>query len=463
MTMSNLHKSQWTVAGNHLNVMVPFAKVDQERRLVSGFATLDNLDNQGDVVLSEASAKAFARARGNLREMHQPIAAGHLVDFQEEEFFHVDPETGLGKTYRGIFVTAYVSKGAESTWEKVLDGTLTGFSIGGEIKEASNDFDKDASKSVRIIKDYDLVELSLVDNPANPLANVFSFQKSAEGSVTLKGMIAETSVENVFYCGNDKIARTADADSAACSLCGNTMENIGWVETGPEKSEKVREVVAKHIDGNSITVDANALTESNIAAKNAEGGKTVTKNDNNQTPQEGEVVAGIDEQQAEQTQPAVADQQTGAPQQEAPAQDENVGGEPDATPQEGEVVAGIDEVPDETTEIQKSIDALRDNFDENLKKARDEYAQTVTSLEEKISELVKSMDTKFSEFDSKLSELDKSLVTAKGAVTEFEKALDTYNSGGAIKKSGEVEKTGPEKIQKDDDWNGAFSVKSLFK
>src|SRR5574338_707285 len=317
MTMSNLHKSQWTVAGNHLNVMVPFAKVDHERRLVSGFATLDNLDNQGDVVLAEASTKAFARARGNLREMHQPIAAGHLVDFQEEEFFHIDPETGLGKTYRGIFVTAYVSKGAESTWEKVLDGTLTGFYIGGEIKEASAEFDKDSSQSVRVIKDYDLVELSLVDNPANPLANVFSFQKSAGGSVTLKGMIADTSVENVFYCGNDKIARTANADSAACSICGTTMENIGWVETGQEKTEKVREVVAKFISGSSTTIDASAITTGSIVAKNAEGGKTVTQQENEQpTPQEGEVVAGVDEQKDVEASPEVADQQTGAPQQE---------------------------------------------------------------------------------------------------------------------------------------------------
>ena len=47
------------------------------------------------------------------------------------------------------------------------------------------------------------MELSLVDNPANQLANVFSIQKSATGPVTVKGMLAETEIENVFICKND--------------------------------------------------------------------------------------------------------------------------------------------------------------------------------------------------------------------------------------------------------------------
>jgi hypothetical protein len=97
--MIQFSKSKMTVDGNSIHVSMPFAKVDKERRLVSGFATLDNLDTQGDIVLAEASAKAFARARGNIREMHQPIAVGKMVDFQEEEFFHD------GQLYRGIFVT----------------------------------------------------------------------------------------------------------------------------------------------------------------------------------------------------------------------------------------------------------------------------------------------------------------------------------------------------------------------
>src|ERR1041384_3195986 len=121
----------------------------------------------------------FSRFRGNIREMHQPIAVGKMVDFREEEFY--DPTTE--KFYRGIFATVYVSKGAQDTWEKVLDGTLTGFSIGGNIVDAETQWNKDAETNVRFIKDYELIELSLVDNPANQLANVLDRKSTADGQV----------------------------------------------------------------------------------------------------------------------------------------------------------------------------------------------------------------------------------------------------------------------------------------
>ena len=433
--MSNLHKSNWSVKGDSMSLSIPFAKVDQERRLVSGFATLDNLDSQKDVVLAEASVRAFERARGNLREMHQPIAAGHLVDFQEDSFF--DQESG--NLYRGIFVTAYVSRGAESTWEKVLDGTLTGFSIGGDIRDSTTEYVEDAQTAVRFIKDYDLVELSLVDNPANPLANVFSIQKSADGSVTkVNGMVADTSVENVFYCNEDKVARTADADSANCLMCGETMMNIGWVETGAEAAEKVRQVVINYVNGTAVSKSADS-----------EGGVTVTEENKNEEV-EGQEVAGVDEGNVE-SQESVAESDQGS-----------VGEEASGESVEGQEVAGIDEVSTESDEIQKKMDALMGTITESLEKSRDEQKVFVSALEGKIDEFKKSVDSKISEFGDKLTELDKGLAAAKGAVSDVEKSLDKFNSAGAIKKSGEVEKTEPEKVQKDDDWNGAFSVQKLF-
>ena len=128
MTIS---KAQWTTDGNDIRLSMPLSKVDQEKRIVSGFATLDNVDKQADIVTPEASLDAFKRFRGNIREMHQPISVGKMVAFKEEKFF--DPETK--KMYNGIYVSAYISKGAQDTWEKVLDGTLSGFSIGGRMNK----------------------------------------------------------------------------------------------------------------------------------------------------------------------------------------------------------------------------------------------------------------------------------------------------------------------------------------
>ena len=130
-----INKAHWITEGDNLRFSMPIGKVDQERRIVSGFATLDNIDKQGDIVTTDASLKAFEKFRGNLREMHQPMAVGKVVSFKEDRYF--DPSTK--KFYNGVYVSAYVSKGAQDTWEKVLDGTLTGFSIGGNITKSDDE------------------------------------------------------------------------------------------------------------------------------------------------------------------------------------------------------------------------------------------------------------------------------------------------------------------------------------
>ena len=105
--VSNVSKAHWNSDGENLRLSMPFNKVDKERRIVSGFASLDNLDKQMDIVTSEASMNAFAKFRGNIREMHQPLAVGKMINFKEDKYF--DPDTK--KLYKGVFVSAYVSKG----------------------------------------------------------------------------------------------------------------------------------------------------------------------------------------------------------------------------------------------------------------------------------------------------------------------------------------------------------------
>jgi len=427
--MSQFVKSQWVTDGNEMRLSMPLAKVDEENRLVSGFATLDNVDSQGDIVLAEASAQAFARARGNLREMHQPIAVGKVVDFREEEYYDSEDQ----KFYRGIYVTAYVSTGASSTWEKVLDGTLTGFSIGGAIKDASNEFVKDANGGegavIRFIKDYDLVELSLVDNPANQLANVFSITKAANGSVTVKGMAVETEIENVFYCAKDEQFQVTDSDSAKCIVCASAMENIGWFEAGGNRAEKVRDVVTKFLGRDDAVENAEG-----------EGGVTmpeeVTKSE--ETPAEEVVVpeesaADVEAEQIEEQEPVV------------------------------EETANVDEnVPDEQEEISKKIDELHEAVKKNLEETRTETTEKVAALESKIAEVAKSFETKASELETKFNEFGDKLEAAKSRLTEFEKALEAVNSSEAVRKSGDHEST--ENVQKSASiWNGAFSVDNLLK
>lgn len=434
-----------TVDGNTVHMSMPFAKVDEKKRLVSGFATLDNVDTQGDIVEATASARAFARARGNIREMHQAIAVGKMVDFREKEFF----DQTDNKFYRGIFVTARVSEGAEDTWKKVLDGTLTGFSIGGEINVADNEFNKDAGKSVRVIKDYDLVELSLVDNPANQLANVFSIQKSAgNGSVKfLKGMVAETTLENVFVCKNDDSVLVTDADSEECPSCGNTMENAGWFESDADRAEKVLNIVTKFLNPSEkevapiSPVEGGVNMEPETVQKSEDGAKRVNVvNPGEETP-EGE--------KKEEATP------TAIPLEE----DESVNADETASATEEEETDSPAELPDEETEISKMINDLHDAVKTSLADVSENTAQRVEALEKKIDEATAAFVAEASELKSKMDGFGKSLETSKNRLAELESKLEKVNSSDAIRKSVDLEPevTTEKNVQSRTSWNGAFS------
>ena len=254
-----MEKAQFSVDNSGVKVSMPIAKVNKEQRTVSGFASLDNIDRQDDIVSSEAAVKAFENFAGNIREQHDAKkAVGKMVDFKEDTYF--DPETN--KMYKGVYVSAYISKGAQDTWEKVLDGTLTGFSIAGEIEEEDTMYDGDLEKSIRIIKDFTLSELSLVDVPANQFANVVSIQKSGE----VTGMLAKALIENVYYCDHDDVVQLSSTVKSACPRCSGAMENIGFVESNdPDKAQMVKGILTtvrknKEVENMSESTEATPET-----------------------------------------------------------------------------------------------------------------------------------------------------------------------------------------------------------
>lgn len=149
------------------------------QRIVVGFATLDNIDQSGDIVTSEASMKAFSKFRGNIRYMHERMPVGKLIDYQPAVYF--DDETQ--SQHNGVQVTVKISEAEDDVWIKCQDGTLSGFSIGGNVVKTSYVYDERLAKNVQVIEDYELTELSLVDNPANQYANITAIRKSNDGNV----------------------------------------------------------------------------------------------------------------------------------------------------------------------------------------------------------------------------------------------------------------------------------------
>lgn len=422
-------KARWTADEKTVHIGVEFCKVNKAKRLVSGWATLDNVDTENDVVTAEASKDAFARARGNLREMHKKDSAvGRIVSFKEDTFRAPD-----GKKYRGIFVTARVSEGAQDTWLKVLDGTLSGFSIGGNIVEAEEVLQKDTGETIRKVTKYDLNELSLVDNPGNQFAdvtNIFKIRKSADGSVTaLSGMIEEHKVLNVFYCDEHKISQEKPDDSYDCPVCQEKMEVIGFIEDGGDRDEKVNAVVTKYL---------------------SQGGETMAKANTNEDIES--------EDESVETGHEAGDPQE-VPLQEGPTDEDEV----DEVKDDEDSAEDVEEVQDDGEEIAKQIDGLKKSITDILENNKTETAQKIEALEKAIGETRDFLDTKISELGTKVSEVEQNLEVTKSKQSELETKLDKVNSSTAFKKSVDSDESS-EPVQKSSStWNGAFSVDNLLR
>jgi hypothetical protein len=144
-----------------LDLFLPLAKVDLDRRLVTGVATAETPDRSGEIFdyasskpyfekwSAEAAAATGGKSFGAVRAMHTPIAAGKLTDIAFDD------------DAKRITVVAKIVD--DDQWRKVQEGVYTGFSQGGRYVRRWADGD---SGLIRYTADPH--EISLVDLPCVP-------------------------------------------------------------------------------------------------------------------------------------------------------------------------------------------------------------------------------------------------------------------------------------------------------
>ena len=135
----------------------PLSKVDKEKRTVSGYASTPALDLDGEIITLDAVKKALPGywQWRNVREMHRNQAVGVATESNVDS--------------KGLFLTAKIVD--EDAWQKCLEGVYKGFSIGG----------KKVAKVGNTITEIDLVEISIVDRPANPECRFDVHKRANEG------------------------------------------------------------------------------------------------------------------------------------------------------------------------------------------------------------------------------------------------------------------------------------------
>jgi phage head maturation protease len=124
-------------------------KVDAEQRTVSGYASTEAVDAQGEIVLKSAIEAALGEYLdfGNIREMHALSAVGVAEEATVDD--------------KGLYISAKIVD--DAAWAKVTSGVYKGFSIGGRTLARDPDNKKIITKIV-------MTEISLVDRPSNPEA-----------------------------------------------------------------------------------------------------------------------------------------------------------------------------------------------------------------------------------------------------------------------------------------------------
>jgi hypothetical protein len=440
-----INKAHWETKGDNVRLSMPIGKIDVERRMVSGFATLDNVDRQGDIVTTESSIEAFKNFRGNLREMHQPSAVGKIVSFKEDKYF--DPNDK--KFYSGVYVSAYVSKGAQDAWEKVLDGTYTGFSIGGNIKTWDDAYDEKIDKTIRVIKTYELHELSLVDNPANQFANIVSIEK-VNGQNVVSGYLSKAEIENVFWDSENGIVMVSDSDSVTSPVTGSKMQNIGFIEKNDkDNAEMIKFLVdsAKGINTIKITKEVNPMTEStNAVVETAvENAEVAPKAQPAEVVAEAtEIVAEAEKIVAEATQAPAITEVAPAVEELAIAKSDDASADSSVEKSTVEVENAVEKsIADVKEEVAKAVSEINTS----LTNAFGDLAATIKSLNEKVTAVTKSLDTVTADVNG-----------IKSNFNEFGKRVDLVEQDTAFRKSGdlgEIVQESPQVVQKSL-WGGRF-------
>jgi hypothetical protein len=223
--------NSWTADNQRADVpeviSMPFAKVlriDEKNRLVTLRATTEATDTFRTAFAYEASKEAFQRweqEAGNIREMHAPKAVGRSVQVDYDD------------RNRAIDVTLRISKGAQDTWEKIVDGTLQGGSIGASNVVWQVNQQRAIGAPEKIATKYDLVELSLVDNPSNAECRVLAIRSAH--TTDILATLEETPMSN--STPTDSPMAGQSQRSSAANYYRNRLSDAQRVAAAGERAE----------------------------------------------------------------------------------------------------------------------------------------------------------------------------------------------------------------------------------
>lgn len=227
--------------------------------IVTGIASTEDVDSAGETVTADAMRKALPSylQSGTVREMHQPIAAGRpMAAFVDDD----------GRTHLTVKIVDPV------TIEKIKQGVLKGFSIGG----------KALAKAGKVITELLLKDVSVVDVPCNSqcVFNVIKFDAPGDkcSDPSCKNH-SEAAVKKCGDCMSKSMTQDAitklDTLTATVESLAKTVKTLSEAQPAPITIDGKPVDIAKVLSdvgelqkrANETTQQVQASERKNIIAK----------------------------------------------------------------------------------------------------------------------------------------------------------------------------------------------------
>ncbi len=153
---------------------------DEENRLIQGYASVEIMDRQGDLVPIDAMQKAmvnYSMRGAPLLYGHQNKPIGKVISWnvKNDVVYGVPAVEIIGMINKGY-------KLEDEVWKLIKEGSITGFSIGGTAVQVATEKTAEGVDA-RVLKEIELSEISLVVEPANQAALITAYSMAKSGDL----------------------------------------------------------------------------------------------------------------------------------------------------------------------------------------------------------------------------------------------------------------------------------------
>jgi HK97 family phage prohead protease len=218
-----------------LHVGSVFKAIDEEDDdlIIHGMASTDDKDRVGDVISPMAWKNGLEHYKLN------PI-----ILFNHDYNRPIGRAVVVNQVEKGLELKAKISKAAGDIAGLIKDGVLGAFSVGFMVRDA----DYDSNTETFLIKQAELLEVSVVSVPANQAAT-FSVQKSFNSEDEYKEFIS--TFKSVNLASGQPLADKSNDALASATPEGQTVANSQEIKMDPKD---IQTMIAEAVKGVSKDV-----------------------------------------------------------------------------------------------------------------------------------------------------------------------------------------------------------------